>query len=499
MKKAGPAEGVRTTSAYDRTTLQGAGRNLIPPFRLALAAKENCRELICTDIIRNLPGKRLTLFGMWENKTPVVGKVYLDPRRGRRHFKREVRGLACLEKARIPTVPVLFAGMLADGQTPIFLTQRVGDALNLGECIASEEPAGDDALRLLKRVVTTIAQMHGAGISQRDIHPGNFLLRNDDVMVIDGADIQKHLKTPLPERPSIANLALFLAQFYPGREAILTELITHYGHCREWPMTPERQKRVQDAIRQWSDWREKKFLRKTLRSCTAFIAEKTWYRRKICDRTWQAHNLWPFLPDIDAAITNGSVLKAGNTATVVRITSGNQPLVVKRYNIKNPWHALRRAMRPTRAMISWRNSNRLRFMGVPTPEPLAVVENRWGPLRGRAYFITAYLAGEPIDSVVDKNKTEPDNLAFCADLILQLLIRLHRLRLSHSDLKASNLLLCEGQLYVLDLDGMQKHYSYRRFQRAFQRDVKRLLQNWRNDASFHSMLETRIRKGLPNA
>ena len=194
----------------------------------------------------------------------------------------------------------------------------------------------------------------------------------------------------------------------------------------------------------------------------------------------------------------GTILKAGNSATVVKIKVADRILVIKRYNLKSRFHAVSRALRPTRAIISWRNANRLRFMGVSTPQPLAVIEERWGPLRGRAYFISAYLAGQPINEVIQQNLSDIDVLNNCADLVLRILQQFCRLRLSHSDLKASNLIVAQDQLFIIDLDGMKKHTSNRKFQHAFRRDIIRLLQNWRCGNIFHTLLKTRIREVFPN-
>jgi tRNA A-37 threonylcarbamoyl transferase component Bud32 len=479
--------------------MQRAGHHIDAPFELSLKTRGVFRKLVCQKILRNLPGKRLVCFGLWGENEAVVAKIYLDRRRGKKHFKREVNGIRHLITANIPTPPILFKGTLSDGRTPILLLQRVQAAQDLTAYLALGDQVTYDVNQLMKEVVETIARMHQNGLSQRDIHPGNFLIKGNVILVIDGADIRRHRRTPLSERLSISNLALFLAQFYPARVNILQELVVHYGRCRHWQMTPEWQSRAHQAVVRWSDWREKKFLRKTLRPCTAFIAQKTWHHQIACDRTWHASELQPLIEDPDSAMAGGTILKDGNTATVFRTICRERQIVIKRYNLKNMWHAFRRSLRPTRAIISWRSANRLRFMGIPTPQPLAVIEKRWGPLRGRGYFIMEYLPGNSIDRVIKNSAADLTMLTRCADLLLQLLKRLHQLRLSHGDLKASNLLLFDDQLYMLDLDGMQKHHSTRRFRVAFQRDIKRLLQNWQHETIFYPLLKKRIKEAFPNA
>jgi tRNA A-37 threonylcarbamoyl transferase component Bud32 len=477
---------------HDARSLRQAGRTIEVPFQLTLMGRGSDRDLVCREILRHLPGKRLVCRGSWGDQEDVVAKIYLDPRRAQRHYQRELMGLESLETARIPTPPVLFRGTLVDGRTPLLITRGIHKSTDVSTTLATH-PTNAEAFPILSAALNAVARMHAAGLSQRDIHPGNFLLVDDTVMVIDGADIKPHGK-PLPKRPSIANLGLFLAQFYPEFEIFIPDLIASYCHYRSWPPSPALTRRIEKALMRCADWREKKFLQKTLRPCTAFIARKTWRRSMVCERARFSPALACLLDNPDAAMAAGTVLKAGNSATVVKIDLAGRPLVVKRYNLKNRRHALGRALRPSRAAVAWCNANRLQFLGIATPRPLALLEERWGPLRRRAFFLSDYVAGKPIAEVIEENRENPEVLASCADQLRRLLQRLKQLRLSHSDLKASNLILAEGRLYLLDLDGMRKHRGTRGFQRAFRKDVRRLRENWRHNNAFSALMNARIRE-----
>jgi len=497
---AGPSSSIKINELphHDAQSLRRAGRHIVPPFTLSIHSKDGIRELVCHEILRNLPRKRLVCFCTWQDSEEVVAKIYLDPDRGHRHVTREIRGIRYLETAQISTPSILFQGTLSDSSAPALLLCKVHEAKDLRMYDVSDGHVNNEGDHPIERVIEAIAHMHAAGLIQRDIHPGNFLLTTQDIHVIDGADIRKHWHSPLPPQPSIDNIAHFLSQFFSEDDTSLQMFFDYYCRCRNWQQTPRMKKRVTKAIRQWTDWREKKYLQKTLRSCTDFRARKEWRSLTVCNRAWHNDRRQSLLDEPEQTIAGGTIIKDGNTATVVRTTFGNQQLVVKRYNLKNPWHRLRRAIRPTRAMVSWRNANRLRFIGVSTPQPLAVIEERWGPLRGRAYFISAYLAGQPINEVIQQNLSDIDVLNNCADLVLRILQQFCRLRLSHSDLKASNLIVAQDQLFIIDLDGMKKHTSNRKFQHAFRRDIIRLLQNWRCGTIFHTLLKTRIREVFPN-
>jgi Ser/Thr protein kinase RdoA (MazF antagonist) len=52
------------------------------------------------------------------------------------------------------------------------------------------------------------------------------------------------------------------------------------------------------------------------------------------------------------------------------------------------------------------------------------------------------------------------------------------LRITHGDLKASNLLWDADRLVLIDLDAMCQHASPAGFARAWQRDRARFLRNW---------------------
>ncbi len=189
----------------------------------------------------------------------------------------------------------------------------------------------------------------------------------------------------------------------------------------------------------------------------------------------QADTLAPLLVSPDAAIAAASPFKDGGTTTVAKVLFDGRELVVKRYNIKNLRHALGRAWRPSRAWHSWREGLRLQFLGIATPAPLALSEERLGLLRRRAWLINDHCPGPNLLSHLAADREPP---AEEARAISRLFAALHRLRISHGDLKATNLLWHAGQVVVIDLDSVVQHRSAAAHSRAWRRDRARLLRNW---------------------
>jgi serine/threonine-protein kinase RIO1 len=65
-------------------------------------------------------------------------------------------------------------------------------------------------------------------------------------------------------------------------------------------------------------------------------------------------------------------------------------------------------------------------------------------------------------------------------------------RISHGDLKASNLLWYESSVCLIDLDATRQHQSEASFARAWQRDRTRFLQNWPEGSVLRRAMETVI-------
>lgn len=166
--------------------------------------------------------------------------------------------------------------------------------------------------------------------------------------------------------------------------------------------------------------------------------------------------------------------------------------VVKRYNIKSVGHWLSRFWRPSRAWVSWQNAHLLQFYGVGTPRPLALIEQRCGLLRGKAYFISEYLDVENALAYAQDKACEPRAIAMLAEQFADLFRTMKQLHLTHGDFKATNFLLNGNSLSVIDLDSMMLHTSLQDLRRAQNKDQQRFMKNW----EFSEEVETLMRKAL---
>jgi tRNA A-37 threonylcarbamoyl transferase component Bud32 len=145
---------------------------------------------------------------------------------------------------------------------------------------------------------------------------------------------------------------------------------------------------------------------------------------------------------------------------------------------------LGRALRRSRAWISWQNAHRLELLGIATPRPLAMRENRAGPFRQGAYLVTEWTSGESLQAWL--LRYGPAGIPDWLDREVSRLFAIMWLgRVSHGDMKATNLIVCGEQLQLIDLDALRRHRCKRFFKAAYGKDLQRFMDNWQGKTWQH--------------
>ncbi|WP_332675731.1 lipopolysaccharide kinase InaA family protein [Aromatoleum sp.] len=472
-----------TTTA---AALREAGRTPSLPFTVALA---DGRPLTMRRVLRLLPGKRIVGEAEFEGH-PVLAKLFIA-NGSSRHMRREHEGLVALAAAGLPTPALIHAGPLA-GDGHALLTDYLADAESLADrwALHAHLPPGDvEALAVLAPAFAMLGRLHACGLLQHDLHLGNFLHHHGRLHVIDGDAVDAdRAGRPLCAAEAAANLALLIAQLPTGWDGQLPALVAAYRSG--YPSLDPDPSLLAVEIAGLRAARLKDYLGKALRDCTLFRVAKNFRRFAAVVRA-EADALAPLVADPDRRLAEGILLKDGGTCTVARVDLGGRALVVKRYNLKHARHALSRAWRPSRAWHSWLEGHRLRFLGIPTPAPLALVEARVGPLRGRAWLITEHCPGPNLLQHLAPHVAAGPPPAEAAAL-RALFGALHRQRISHGDMKATNLLWQDGAIVVIDLDAAVQHHSVQAHARAWRRDRARLLRNWPADSGLHRWLDDNL-------
>jgi tRNA A-37 threonylcarbamoyl transferase component Bud32 len=182
------------------------------------------------------------------------------------------------------------------------------------------------------------------------------------------------------------------------------------------------------------------------------------------------------------AMKRGHVLKNGTKSFVSHVNLGGAEVVIKGYRHLGLWHSIRHTFKGSRAKQSWRKANRLCDLEIPTPKPLAYIDEYQGGLLWRSFFIYEYISGPGLHAVLADPAIIAEHKRRLIDQVLMMLQRLSQNGISHGDLKHTNM-ICQGdQVVFIDLDAMRqvprigwlKRYQFERDKARFLRDMKRV-------------------------
>lgn len=444
------------------------------PFEIEMGDGQHFRA---DAIIRMIPKRRLVAFGTWLDK-PVVAKLFFHPDHSKKHITKENNGLIVLRQNKIPTPACYYQGMSEDRRVHMLIFERLMHSKSL-DAIWKETLEKEAIEPILKSVVLELATQHVLGVLQNDLHMKNFLIRAQTVYTLDAADIEQHDRL-LPKKICMDNLALFFSQLGVGKRDLQIKLFEYYAKSRGWLLKKQDYKELFFSIQKYNRKRWKKFDAKIKRSSTDFCRIKTNRLLTIYLRHYDSKPFQIFLNDPDAIFNNVStpILKNGRSSTVIKTKIDDHTLVVKRYNIKNKKHFLKRMFRATRAFKTWRLSQKLNFFEVTTAKPIAFIEKRWFFLRRQSYFVTEFIEGP---HALDFFKSHHHNEALTnllADRIIVVLKNLAKLEMTHGDLKLTNILIQNLHPVLIDLDGAKEHVTLASLRAAWKNEIKRLMKNF---------------------
>ena len=183
----------------------------------------------CNRIARQLPEKRIVYQGMLGDRDVFI-KHYFDANRARIHWQREHHGLTLMQDRGIDTADIVYSGKVAHDSGYVIVTDAIEPADDFAS--AWKDSVNDDNKRttLLSALMDCVAAHHNAGLVQKDIHLGNFLVSNNTVYTLDGSDIEDC--SPVSTDKALSNMALLAAQFLPAEDSLIESLFSHYVNKR---------------------------------------------------------------------------------------------------------------------------------------------------------------------------------------------------------------------------------------------------------------------------
>lgn len=444
------------------TALKNSGRHIATPFLLALP---DGSVLTCHEILRLLPSKRLVVRAT-HNQQTVLAKLFFDSG----NWKKEITGYTQLQKIGAKTPALLAQYAVDDGG--ICLYTFIANAQPLDTLWQQADKTSKQ--QYLQQLLPCLQTLWQNQLLQRDLHLGNFLLQvsaedqTASLWILDPASCEAFTQQNAQQE----NIALFIAQLpLPDWFWVLQQLSADTS--------------LADLVKQQWQQRLQQYLKKIFRDCTE-VADISSNKqlRILCHRTALTDALASALRKPEQFTQQAVMLKNGNSAKVFLLDVDGKKLVVKQYINKDWLRKLRRALRPSRAARSWYFSHAFAFAGIAVPAPIALIEQKKGFFVTDAWFVSEYCADG--DLLTRWQQHEPSHEELSS---LQLLFQsLQQLRISHGDMKATNLLGDGKRITVIDYDGAQEHRNTTSLQSALHKDRQRLLQNWSSNPKLQQQL-----------
>ncbi len=440
----------------------------------------------CTAVIRTVPGRRQIYDAVWNDRNVIV-KVFSHKISAGIHLRREWRGLSGLQKRGLSSPAPLFYGKTEDGQRAI-VVEKILDSSTVLDSL-NQLTKQSEIMNLMTLVCRELAGQHAKGVIQKDLHLGNFLLADNKVYALDPGQM-RFFYGELIRSESICQLALLLSGL-PN-----LDVQTHRTPCEEyfrergWQFEKSDEVMLHKQIIEQTKKAIKRALKKSLRTSKRFTRIKTDKHLAVFDKDFcNEKDPTDLLEQIDALMDSGQILKNGNTCYVSRFTWNDKDVVVKRYNNKGFFHSLRHTIKGSRARRSWLNAYRLGLLEISTPKPLAYIEQYKGKFIWQSYIVTEYVQGRAFYYFIEDKDISKQELSEIIRQVIALLDNLGRHKISHGDLKNSNILITESGPVITDLDAMKVHIFNWAYEARREKDLSRLINGKSGDSKIVDLTE----------
>jgi heptose I phosphotransferase len=420
--------------------------------------------------------------------------------------KNEWKAIQRLAQLQINTTPLVGYGQRGFNPARLqsfVITEEITDTISL-ETLANQTIKNKISFSFKQSLIKEIARiariLHDNGLNHRDFYICHFLMKisqNPDTSekihasigiepVLYLIDLHRMLEhRSLPDRWRVKDLA---GLYFSSMDCQVTRrdrlrFIQHYTqqslrttlkeHCKRW----DRVERLAQQL----------YLK---HFPIDIVRQHLFSRQMYCVVDCYTDAMKMLMENPDKAFSKEAhYLKKGDSTSVVLINLDGHRFVIKRYNILNLFHAVRRQFKKSRAKRSWESAHQLIALGIPTAKPIAMIEKRFGFLLGKAYYITEFVEGVSAKNYFASNKDE-----FTARKIVKYIRLLRDAKISHGDMKATNIIINNDKPYFVDLDATKKHASTNAFKRAFSQDIKRFMKNWHEDSFLYQMFSRFLHK-----
>jgi hypothetical protein len=173
------------------------------------------------------------------------------------------------------------------------------------------------------------------------------------------------------------------------------------------------------------------------------------------------------------------VLKNDRSSTVFKIGADNRfDIVIRRDNYVSILKYLKRVIRKSRSRKIWENGQLMKYFGLKTINPIALIEDYRFFVRTGSYVVYEYIDGMTLRAYFRNPDISDTDKNIIASKLVQDIYKWHSLGITHGDPKASNILIREDEIYLIDAEDIKIPKSRWSKIHAITRDKYIILPHW---------------------
>ncbi len=446
------------------------------PFQVNISSEQfltgTGAVLECVEILRATHQKKMVCQAIFE-KQKVIAKFFLSPDTAKSDFEQELSSYTLLTKAQINTPKQLTSCIL--NKSGFYVLYEYCDSISsLEQKIPLKSNKYSRAY--INQIMQILAQMHNSNIQQIDIQIKHFFIQKDDQLIVVGCANITTLEvssSALSNETRIAQihktLATFFAQLSINYDPYREEFLKSYQLATIISKKLSSQSICQD-IKKIRQLELQKYHKKALIGHSKFIYEKDEHTTLIYDKQWQ-----DFYQQINSIFETSVHLNDSQSQNIVLAQSGDKKVVIKRYSKLK----LSKSGKSSQAWNSWQNTQQLIALGINTPKPISIIEKSTTWLKKYSFYLSEY---NPLEDALTHYSKKTELSKNHLEEFKQLFTVMISSDVSHSDLRADNILLTYDGLSLFGVDAI-KFYSpsvmkLHRFKKIFDKDLKNFMKNW---------------------
>tara|TARA_Y100001970_G_scaffold98563_1_gene123880 strand:+ start:27254 stop:28747 length:1494 start_codon:yes stop_codon:yes gene_type:complete len=355
-------------------------------------------------------------------------------------------------------------------------------------------------IKIINQVADICRKMHESGMNHRDLYLCHFHI-NEEMRLEEGIYIidlhRAQIRKKVPRRwleKDIGGLLHSSLGYNFGEKELYRFLEVYFLMS-----TKELTIKNKDFLFRCINRAFSMYLKPKIQACSFKVSKnaenfgfiKKFYSssRAIYQKKYFTKDLELLILNLEKVMKSGKVIKKEAGHFIIHTEFNNKRIYIKKYQIKNTFHYIRRLCFKTRALNAWQAIQWYRAAGIRTIEPLCIVENFNFLSSTSSYLVTYQNKG----SRLDKLQINDENGLKIASSIGSFFRRLSWIRFNHGDVKSSNFHYGDGKLTVFDLDIAKRYLTNFAFLRKRKKDIKRILKSFKSEKKFISLLENRIK------